>query len=482
MPKILIPTPLRQYTGKQDSVSVSGATVGEAISALTSQYPDLRRQLLTEEGKVRSFVNVYLNDEDVRYLSKDATPTAEGDTISLVPSIAGGSAVAAPPEEAALTKDEILRYSRHLIIPEVGVEGQQKLKAAKVLLVGAGGLGAPLGLYLSAAGVGHIGLVDFDVVDFTNLQRQVIHSTADVGRKKLDSAAEKMQAINPHVKITKHEVALSSENALDILKDYDMVVDGTDNFPTRYLVNDACMLLGKPNVYGSIFRFEGQATVFAYEGGPCYRCLYPEPPPPGLVPSCAEGGVLGILPGTIGLIQATEAVKLIIGIGEPLIGRLLLYDALSMKFRELRLRKNPDCPACGTHPTITKLIDYQQFCGIPAQAPPAQETKVNEGEIDVTELKQKLDRGDNFVLIDVREPHEYKIANIPGSRLIPLGEFPKHVGEFDPEADIVIHCKSGMRSAKACGVLRQAGFKHVRNVVGGILAWSDKVDPSVPKY
>jgi len=489
MAKVLIPTPLRQYTGKQDAVSASGATVAEVLNALTAEYPDLRKQIFTPEGKVRSFVNVYLNDEDIRYLSKDATPVADADTISLVPSIAGGSTVAAPPEEAALTKDEILRYSRHLIIPEVGIEGQQKLKAAKVLLVGAGGLGAPLGLYLTAAGVGHIGLVDFDIVDFTNLQRQVIHSTADVGRKKLDSAAEKMQAINPNVKITRHEVALSSENALDILKDYDLVVDGTDNFPTRYLVNDACVLLNKPNVYGSIFRFEGQATVFAYEGGPCYRCLYPEPPPPGLVPSCAEGGVLGILPGTIGLIQATEAVKLILGIGEPLVGRLLLYDALGMRFRELKLRKNPECPVCGEHRTITKLIDYHQFCGVPnpqgpgvTPAAPAQEAKVNEGEIDVTELKQKMDRGDNFVLIDVREPHEYKIASIPGSRLIPLGEFPRHVGEFDPEADIVIHCKSGMRSAKACAVLRQAGFQHVRNVVGGILAWSDKIDPSVPKY
>ena len=335
----------------------------------------------------------------------------------------------------------------------MGIEGQQKLKAAKVLLVGAGGLGAPLGLYLAAAGVGRIGLVDFDVVDFTNLQRQVIHGTKDVGRKKLDSAAEKMQAINPHVEIVQHEVALTSENALEILKDYDIVVDGTDNFPTRYLVNDACVLLGKPNVYGSIFRFEGQATVFAYEGGPCYRCLYPEPPPPGLVPSCAEGGVLGILPGTIGLIQATETVKLILGIGEPLVGRLLLYDALGMKFRELKLRKNPECPVCGEHPTITKLIDYHQFCGVPQPqaAPPAQETKVNEGEIDVTEVKAKIDRGDNFVLIDVREPHEYRICSIPGAKLIPLGELPKHVGEFDPDADIVIHCKSGMRSAKACG-------------------------------
>ena len=350
--------------------------------------------------------------------------------------------------------------------------------------MGAGGLGAPLGLYLAAAGVGKIGLVDFDTVDFTNLQRQVIHFTSDVGRKKLDSAAEKMKAINPHIEIVRHEVALTSENALDILKDYDLVVDGTDNFPTRYLVNDACVLLGKPNVYGSIFRFEGQATVFAYEGGPCYRCLYPEPPPPGLVPSCAEGGVLGILPGTIGLIQATETVKLILGIGEPLVGRLLLYDALGMRFRELKLRKNPECPVCGTNPTITKLIDYHQFCGVPqpSTAPPGEETKMNEGEIDVVELKQKIDRGDKFVLIDVREPHEYKICNIPGAKLIPLGEFPKHVGEFDPDADIVIHCRSGMRSAKACAILRQNGFHHVRNVVGGILAWSDKVDPSVPKY
>src|SRR3954451_22517169 len=426
MAKVLIPTPLRQFTGKQDSVMAPGTTVREVLDALTTQYPDLRKQILTDEGKLRSFVNVYLNDEDIRYLSKDATPAADGDTLSLVPSIAGGAQsvadpVAAPPEEVTLSKEEFLRYNRHLIIPEVGIEGQKKLKAAKVLLVGAGGLGAPLGLYLAAAGIGKIGLVDFDVVDFTNLQRQVIHSTKDVGRNKIDSAAEKMMGINPHLKIAKHEVALSSENALEILKDYDYVVDGTDNFPTRYLVNDACVLLGIPNVYGSIFRFEGQATVFATEGGPCYRCLYPEPPPPGLVPSCAEGGVLGILPGTVGLIQATEAVKLILGIGEPLIGRLLLYDALAMKFRELKLRKNPECPICGDHRTITQLIDYHQFCGVPQQQEaPKQETKVNEGEIEVTEVKEKLDRGDNFVLIDVREPHEYQICNIPGAKLVPL--------------------------------------------------------------
>ncbi|HWB95989.1 MAG TPA: molybdopterin-synthase adenylyltransferase MoeB [Bryobacteraceae bacterium] len=392
-----------------------------------------------------------------------------------------GGAVAAPPETGTLSKDEVLRYSRHLIIPEVGMECQLKLKNAKVLLVGAGGLGAPLGLYLAAAGVGRIGIVDFDVVDYTNLQRQVIHSTADVGRKKLDSAAESMKAINPDVVIDKFDVALSSENALDILKDYDLVVDGTDNFPTRYLVNDACVLLGKPNVYGSIFRFEGQSTVFAYEGGPCYRCLYPEPPPPGLVPSCAEGGVLGILPGTIGLIQATETVKLILGIGEPLVGRLLLYDALGMRFRELKLRKNPECPVCGEHRTITKLIDYQEFCGIPKQ-PAAEEKKVNEGEIDPVEVKAKIDRGDRFVLLDVREPHEYKICNIPTAILIPLGELPKRVSELNPSDEIVAHCKSGMRSAKAVAFLKQSGFDNVRNMKGGILAWSDKVDPSVPKY
>jgi sulfur-carrier protein adenylyltransferase/sulfurtransferase len=322
-------------------------------------------------------------------------------------------------------------------------------------------------------------LVDFDVVDFTNLQRQVIHGTKDVGKKKLDSAAETMLDINPYVDIDRHEVALTSDNALDILKDYDIVVDGTDNFPTRYLVNDACVLLKKPNVYGSIFRFEGQATIFAYPGGPCYRCLYPEPPPPGLVPSCAEGGVLGILPGTIGLIQATETVKLILGIGEPLIGRLVLYDALAMRFRELKLRRNPECPVCGDHPTITKLIDYQEFCGVPNQ--PHKEASV-EGDIEPTEVKAKLDRGDRFILIDVREPHEYQICNIPQAKLIPLGDLPKRVNELDSADEIIAHCKSGMRSAKAVDFLKQAGFKKVRNMKGGILAWSDKVDPTVPKY
>jgi adenylyltransferase/sulfurtransferase len=484
MAKILIPTPLRQFADKKDSVQLTGSTVGEVLKSLTSEYTDLRRHLYNDEGKLRSFVNVYVNDEDIRYLNKEATPLADGDTVSIVPSIAGGSAVAAPPAPpATLSKDEILRYSRHLIMPEVGMEGQLKLKAAKVALIGTGGLGAPLGMYLAAAGVGRIGLVDFDVVDFTNLQRQVIHGTKDVGKKKLDSAAETMLDINPYVEIDRHEVALTSENALDILKDYDIVVDGTDNFPTRYLVNDACVLLKKPNVYGSIFRFEGQATIFAYPGGPCYRCLYPEPPPPGLVPSCAEGGVLGILPGTVGLIQATETVKLILGIGEPLIGRLVLYDALAMRFRELKLRRNPECPVCGDHPTIRKLIDYQEFCGIPNQQ--HQEAPMAggiDGDIEPTEVKAKIDRGDRFVLIDVREPHEYQICNIPQAKLIPLGDLPKRVNELDSADEIVAHCKSGMRSAKAVDFLKQAGFKKVRNMKGGILAWSDKVDPSVPKY
>src|SRR6202142_1244849 len=474
MGKILIPTPLRQFADKKDSVQLAGSTVGEVLKSLTSEYADLRRHLYNDEGKLRSFVNVYVNDEDIRYLNKEATPLQEGDTVSIVPSIAGGSAgVAAPPAPPpTLSKDEILRYSRHLIMPEVGMEGQLKLKAAKVALIGTGGLGAPLGMYLAAAGMGRIGLVDFDVVDFTNLQRQVIHGTKDVGKKKLDSAAETMLDINPYVELDRHEVALTSENALEILKDYDIVVDGTDNFPTRYLVNDACVLLKKPNVYGSIFRFEGQATIFAYPGGPCYRCLYPEPPPPGLVPSCAEGGVLGILPGVIGLIQATEAVKLILGIGETLVGRLLLYDALAMRFRELKLRRNPECPVCGDHRTVTKLIDYVQFCGVPHQEGPAEPVAAG-GDIEPAEVKAKLDRGDTFTLVDVREPHEFQICRIPGSTLIPLGELPKRLGELDPASEIVAHCKSGGRSAKAVDFLKQQGYRKVRNMKGGIIAWSD---------
>src|SRR5258706_2276697 len=448
MPKILIPTPLRQYTGKQDTVQVKGATVGEALSELTTQHHDLRRNIYNDEGKLRSFVNVYLNDEDIRYLSKEATPVKESDTISIVPSIAGGSALDTMAPPVTLSKDEILRYSRHLIMPEVGMDGQLKLKAAKVLLIGTGGLGAPLGLYLAAAGVGRIGLVDFDVVDFTNLQRQVIHGTKDVGRKKLDSAADSMLDINPFVTLDRHEVALTSENALAILKDYDLVVDGTDNFPTRYLVNDACVILGKPNVYGSIFRFEGQLSVFYAKEGPCYRCLFPEPPPPGLVPSCAEGGVLGILPGTIGTLQATEAIKLILGIGKPLIGRMILYDALDMTFDSIKVRTNPKCPVCGEHPTITKLIDYEQFCGVPAHD--RSEFKEKNAQmavksITVADLKAQLDAGADIVILDVREPHELEISAIEGSLRIPKGQVVSRANEIPRAKEVVVQCKAGVR-------------------------------------
>jgi len=390
--------------------------------------------------------------------------------------------VSRPPAEAsapALSKEEILRYSRHLIMPEVGMEGQLKLKQAKVLLVGTGGLGAPLGLYLAAAGVGRLGLVDFDTVDFTNLQRQVTFDSSDVGRPKLEAAKERLSLLNPEIRIDTYETRLTSENALDILREYDIVADGTDNFPTRYLVNDACVLLGKPNVYGSIFRFEGQASVFGHPGGPCYRCLYPEPPPPGLVPSCAEGGVLGVLPGIIGAIQAMETLKLILGKGEPLVGRLLLFNALAMRFRELKLRKNPECPICGEKRTITSLIDYAEFCGVRGEEAPVPATTVP--EMTPRELKARLDRGDDLFILDVREPHEFQICNL-GGYLIPLGEIPKRVNELDSSREIVAHCRSGKRSAEAVEFLRKAGFRKIWNLKGGILAWSEEVDSSVPKY
>jgi sulfur-carrier protein adenylyltransferase/sulfurtransferase len=380
-----------------------------------------------------------------------------------------------------LTTDDLSRYSRHLILPEVGMEGQQKLKAARVLCVGTGGLGSPLALYLAAAGIGTLGLVDFDVVDASNLQRQIIYSTKDIGRKKIDSAAEKLTALNPSLNVVKHETMLSSANALDILKDYDIVADGTDNFPTRYLVNDACVLLGKPNAYGSIFRFEGQASVFAAEAGPCYRCLYPEPPPPGLVPSCAEGGVLGILPGLVGVIQATEVIKLILGKGETLIGRLLLVDALNMRFRELKLRKNPDCPVCGQNPTVTRLIDYQQFCGFAPETPQEKSVKNGIPQLTVKELKRRIDAGEDAYLIDVREPYEYQIAQI-GGKLIPQNEVPLRLAEIDRDREVIVHCRSGARSQRIAEFLKQAGYPRVVNLAGGILAWSDEIDPKVQKY
>jgi molybdopterin/thiamine biosynthesis adenylyltransferase/rhodanese-related sulfurtransferase/molybdopterin converting factor small subunit len=481
--KVMIPTPLRPYAGKQASIDVEAKTVGEALDALAGRFEELRRHLYGDGGRLRSFVNVYLNQEDIRNLEKEQTAVRDGDTISIVPSIAGGRGVQ---EESVsnggpvpLSNEEVLRYSRHLIMPEVGMEGQLKLKQAKVLLIGSGGLGAPLALYLAAAGVGRLGLVDFDRVDFTNLQRQVLFGTADVGRPKLEAARERLTGLNPAIQIDLYETRLTSENALEILRPYDIVADGTDNFPTRYLVNDASVLLGKPNVYGSIFRFEGQVSVFGMPDGPCYRCLYPEPPPPGLVPSCAEGGVLGVLPGIVGSLQAMEVLKLIVGKGNSLAGRLLLFDALEMSFREMRLRKNRDCPLCGERQTITGLIDYEQFCGVRGEEAPAPETGVP--EMTPTELHERRQRGEQIFLLDVREPHEYQICHL-GGHLIPLGDLPRRVGEVDGSGTIVVHCRSGKRSADAVEFLRKAGFGRVWNLKGGILAWSDEVDPSVPKY
>ena len=479
---INIPTPLRPFTDKKEAVEVSGATVGELLSDLTTRYEGLRKHLYADNGKLRNFVNVYLNDEDIRYLQREATPVKAGDTLSIVPSVAGGAPTTAAPPETELSPEEIKRYSRHLIMPEMGMDGQRKLKQSSVLCIGAGGLGSPAAMYLAAAGIGRLGIVDFDVVDYSNLQRQLLHTTNDVGRTKLDSAKEKVVALNPNVQVDTYEEALSSENAMRLFKGYDVILDGTDNFPTRYLVNDACVISGIPNAYGSIFRFEGQASVFATKDGPCYRCLYPEPPPPGLVPSCAEGGVLGVLPGIIGVIQATESIKLVTGIGEPLIGRFLIYDALKMKFRELKLKKDPECPVCGPNPTVTKLIDYDQFCGIAPAATENAGGTVSDREITPVELKKKLDAGETPLILDVREPNEYQINRIPGSTLIPLGELPRRYQELPRDREIVAQCKMGGRSAKAMDFLKTVGFTNVKNLKGGILEWIDKVDPSQPKY
>jgi adenylyltransferase/sulfurtransferase len=473
---------------------VDASTVQAGLEKLVEEFPQLKANLFNPEGKLRSFVNVYVNDDDVRDLPNGLSTAVTDEDISIIPSIAGGSPVVE--EEVALPKlsnEEIARYSRHLILPEVGMEGQQKLKAAKVLCVGTGGLGAPMALYLAAAGVGTIGLVDFDIVDESNLQRQIIHSQSTVGMLKVDSAEVMLKGLNKNANIVKHNTMLTSANALEIFKDYDIIADGTDNFQTRYLVNDACVLTGKPNVYGSIFRFEGQASIFATEEGPCYRCLYPEPPPPGLVPSCAEGGVLGILPGLVGVIQATEVIKLILGIGDPLIGRLLLVDSLGMTFRTLKLRKNPECPACGTH-EIKELIDYDQFCGIsaPTEAGPLEVSShgsvgnvpEQDGipQVSVEELQARMKKGDVFVL-DVREPHEAQIATL-GAPLIPVGSLEQRLAELAPHKneEIFVHCKTGGRSQKAALILKNAGFAHVSNVQGGITAWAERIDPSMPKY
>lgn len=479
---ITIPTALRQFTGGESQVEVEATTAGAALDQLTVKYAELRRHLYDDKNTLRSFVNVYVNDEDIRHHSGAATPLKDGDTLIIVPAIAGGATPEADvvTDRPALSNEEIARYSRHLIMPEVGLEGQKRLKAASVLMIGTGGLGAPLGMYLAAAGIGRLGIVDFDVVESSNLQRQIIHGTKDIGRRKVDSARDRLADINPHIEIDTHETRLTSDNALRLFENYDIIVDGTDNFPTRYLVNDACVLTARPNVYGSIFRFEGQASVFWAERGACYRCLYPEPPPPGLVPSCAEGGVLGVLPGIVGGIQANETIKIVLGSEGILVNRLLLFDAWAMKFRELKLRKDPNCPVCGDNPTIRELIDYEEFCGLSAaQQPPEPQLE----EITVTELKRRLDRGDDIQIIDVREPNEYEIARIPGTKLIPLSQVVKRMSEIDPARETVLHCKAGVRSAKAIAALKCAAFPgRLTNLKGGITAWSDEVDSSVPKY
>ena len=482
---VVIPTPLRQFAGGNSEIEIEASTAGEALEKLTTEHAELKKHLYNDGGNLRNFVNVYVGDEDIRDLDGLETEVRAGGEILIVPSIAGGNLSPAEARDEKslpnLSNSEIARYSRHLILPEVGLEGQKKLKAARVLMIGTGGLGAPLGLYLAAAGVGTLGVVDFDVVDESNLQRQVIHGTKDVGRPKIASARDRLQDINPNTKIEAFETRLQSENALRLFREFDIIVDGTDNFPTRYLVNDASVLTGKPNVYGSIFRFEGQASVFWAERGACYRCLYPEPPPPGLVPSCAEGGVLGVLPGIVGTIQANEVIKVILGAEGILLNRLLLFDAWKMRFRELKLKKNPDCPICGTNPTIKELIDYEEFCGLKQPAAAIEENVLE--EITVKELAGQLKNNPEVQIIDVREPHEFDIARIPRTRLIPLSQVVQRQKELDPSRMAIIHCKSGVRSGKAIRALQESGYTgRLLNLKGGILAWSDEIDPSVPKY
>ena len=489
---VQVPAPLRPFTEGRGEVGVDGATVGAAVAALATAYPAVRTHLLTPAGDLRNFVHVYLNDADIRELDRAATPVKDRDVVSIVPAIAGGAPPSAErsaspfhvlpsssPRET-FRRDELRRYSRHLLLPEVGVEGQKALRRAKVLLVGAGGLGSPTALYLAAAGIGEIGLVDFDEVDLSNLQRQVLYSTNDLGRPKIEAARDRLEGLNPGTKVVPIGTHLSAENALEVLRPYDVIVDGTDNFPTRYLVNDACVLLGKPNVYGSIYRFEGQASVFDARKGPCYRCLYPEPPPAGLVPSCAEGGVLGVLPGLIGLVQATETIKLVLGIGEPLIGRLLLYDALAMRFRELRLRKDPTCVLCSPTATQKGLIDYPAFCGVPG----ADATGAPSGlpEISPEELSAELKGADPPMLLDVREPNEWDIVHLPNAVLIPRGELPDRLSELTRAGRVVVYCRTGGRSAQATQLLLELGFTNVRNLTGGLTAWAERIDPSLPTY
>ncbi|MDR1829768.1 MAG: molybdopterin-synthase adenylyltransferase MoeB [Candidatus Fibromonas sp.] len=472
MVKILIPYALRAFVERNAEIEVKGSTAGEAILALAAAYPGIKTHLFTDEGQLRGFINVFVGGANVDKQQGLDTPVADGSELMIIPAIAGGSDL---PE---LTNEEISRYSRHLLLPEIGVEGQKKLKAAKVLIVGTGGLGAPLALYLSAAGIGTIGLVDFDFVDESNLQRQIIHSTRDVRRPKVASAKDRIKGINPFINVVTHNTMLTSQNAMDIISNYDLVADGTDNFQTRYLVNDACVFLGKPNIYGSVFQFEGQASVFGAKDGPCYRCLYPSPPPPGLVPSCAEGGVMGVLPGIIGTIQAAEVIKMIVGNAKPLVGRLLHFDAWRMSFRELKLEKEPNCPVCGENPSIRELIDYEQFCGL----------KKNKEEepietITAVDLKQRLDNGERIQFIDIREPHERAILKFPDALIMPLGQIERRIEEFDPSATVVFLCKIGQRSILGIRALREAGYKgKTLNLQDGLNAWARDVDRTMPVY
>jgi adenylyltransferase/sulfurtransferase len=476
---VIIPTALRQHTDNEDELKLNAKTVSDALKELVTSFPNLRRHLYSDSGRLRNFINIYLNEEDIRYKEGESTALKDGDTLMIIPAIAGGAHAAADDEEqgakVSFSSSEFARYSRHLIMPEVGLEGQGKLKSASVLIIGAGGLGTPSSTYLAAAGVGRIGIVDFDVIEKSNLHRQVLYSEKDIGKSKADVARERLLEINPNVSVEVHKVRLDSSNALDILGSYDVIMDGTDNFPTRYLVNDACVLLGKPNVYASIFRFEGQASVFYAREGPCYRCLYPEPPPPGLVPSCAEGGVLGVLPGIMGSIQAVEAIDLILGKGRPLIGRLVLFDALDMTFKELKLRKNPNCLVCGPNATVKKLIDYEAFCGV-------EEGLGAELEVSPKALKELIDNGREMVVLDVREPFEYEIAHLNNAKLIPLAQLAGRVNELDTARPIVVYCHTGQRSAQAVRFLNGLGFKKAKNLKGGIKAWGNEVDPTIQMY
>jgi adenylyltransferase/sulfurtransferase len=477
--QIIIPSALRQYTDNNDVIDSSGQTVAELLEDLTTQYPLLRKHLFSDDGRLRNFVNIYVNKDDIRSQQKEMTSLKEGDVVSIIPSVAGGNNSVSTDRDIQLSQEETSRYSRHILMPEVGVEGQKKLKIASALVVGLGGLGSPLTMYLAAAGFGRLGLVDHDVVDQTNLQRQILYSHSNVGYSKLKSAADRLAGINPHVQLDLHDTFFTSENAMDLAAPYDMIIDGTDNFATRYLANDVSVLQKKPNVHGSIFRFDGQVSVFDAKNGPCYRCLYPEPPPPGMVPSCAEGGVLGILPGIIGMIQATEAIKLALGKGDTLVGRLLTFDAMRMKFRELKLNKDPNCPICGENPSIHDLIDYEAFCGFDITAA---EILENDLQMKPRELKNALDSGQKIKILDVRQPQEYAIARLENSELIPLANLEVNLHTLDREDKIVVLCRSGIRSAQAVKFLKDAGYRNVWNLDGGILAWADEVDQTLVKY